>query len=62
MTYKFQAHVAGVKKIEIFLTMAPPRDRPYPMTVAVVSTAKVHDLVGLICWQYTSEGREPKLL
>ncbi|NXD09249.1 SIN1 protein, partial [Nothocercus nigrocapillus] len=32
-----------------------------PMTVVTMANAKVHDLIGLICWQYTSEGREPKL-
>lgn len=32
-----------------------------PLEVVIVSTAKVQDLVGLICWQYTNEGREPKL-
>ncbi|XP_010190974.1 PREDICTED: target of rapamycin complex 2 subunit MAPKAP1-like, partial [Mesitornis unicolor] len=31
------------------------------MTVVTIANAKVHDLIGLICWQYTSEGREPKL-
>lgn len=32
-----------------------------PLEVVIVSTAKVQDLIGLICWQYTNEGREPKL-
>nr|KAG5701742.1 hypothetical protein BaRGS_004344 [Batillaria attramentaria] len=49
------------KKIDIFLCMAPPDQRPYPMTIVVLSAAKVQDLIGLICWQYTCEGREPKL-
>uniref|UniRef100_A0A8C6STA5 Target of rapamycin complex 2 subunit MAPKAP1 n=1 Tax=Neogobius melanostomus TaxID=47308 RepID=A0A8C6STA5_9GOBI len=31
------------------------------MTVVTIANARVHDLIGLICWQYTSEGREPKL-
>jgi len=51
----------ATKKIDIFLTMAPPEDRPYPMSVVVVSSAKIQDLVGLICWQYTIEMREPML-
>lgn len=50
------------KKIDIFLCMAPPDQRAYPMTVVVMSAAKVMDLIGLICWQYTCEGREPKLM
>ncbi|KAK7094489.1 target of rapamycin complex 2 subunit MAPKAP1-like [Littorina saxatilis] len=53
--------VTPTKKIDIFLTMAPPKERAYPMTVVVITTAKVQDLIGLICWQYTCEGREPKL-
>ena len=55
--------VAGIptKKISIFLTMAEPQDRPYPMTVVTLSTARVHDLIGLICWQYTNESRKPPL-
>lgn len=32
-----------------------------PLEVVIVSTARVQDLIGLICWQYTNEGREPKL-
>lgn len=32
-----------------------------PLEVVIVSNAKVQDLIGLICWQYTNEGREPKL-
>jgi hypothetical protein len=32
-----------------------------PLEVVIVNTAKVQDLIGLICWQYTNEGREPKL-
>lgn len=51
----------STKKIDIFLTMAPPEDRPYPMTVVVIATAKIQDLIGLICWQYTIEMREPPL-
>uniref|UniRef100_A0A8K9V3J1 Target of rapamycin complex 2 subunit MAPKAP1 n=1 Tax=Oncorhynchus mykiss TaxID=8022 RepID=A0A8K9V3J1_ONCMY len=31
------------------------------MMVVTIANARVHDLIGLICWQYTSEGREPKL-
>ncbi|WAR30764.1 LOW QUALITY PROTEIN: SIN1-like protein [Mya arenaria] len=51
----------ATKKIDIFLTMALPDDRPYPISVVVVSTAKIQDLIGLICWQYTIEMREPML-
>lgn len=32
-----------------------------PLEVVVISSATIRDLIGLICWQYTNEGREPKL-
>lgn len=51
----------ATKKIDIFLTMAQPEDRPYPMTVVVSANARIQDLIGLICWQYTIEMREPVL-
>lgn len=38
-----------------------PKTNNDPLEVVIVSTAKVQDLIGLICWQYTNEGREPKL-
>ncbi|XP_067661871.1 target of rapamycin complex 2 subunit MAPKAP1-like [Haliotis asinina] len=55
---------AGIatKKIDIFLTMAPADSRAYPMPVVVVATAKVEELIGLICWQYTHEAREPRMI
>ncbi|KAK2159219.1 hypothetical protein LSH36_156g07027 [Paralvinella palmiformis] len=49
------------KKIQIFLTMAPEEDRSYPMMVVTLATAKVQDLIGLICWQYYTENRSPLL-
>lgn len=51
----------SMKRIAIFLTMLPSPTIDYPMEVVVVSQAQVKDLIGLICWQYTNEGREPKL-
>ncbi|XP_048245100.1 target of rapamycin complex 2 subunit MAPKAP1-like isoform X2 [Haliotis rufescens] len=55
---------AGIatKKIDIFLTMAPAESRAYPMPVVVVATAKVEELIGLICWQYMHEAREPRMI
>ncbi|KAH3777865.1 hypothetical protein DPMN_179313 [Dreissena polymorpha] len=41
--------------------MAGAEDWLYPMSVVVVSSAKIQDLVGLSCWQYTNEMREPVL-
>ncbi|XP_069097866.1 target of rapamycin complex 2 subunit MAPKAP1 isoform X2 [Pleurodeles waltl] len=51
----------ATKKIDVYLSMQTSQDKLLPMTVVTIANAKVHDLIGLICWQYTSEGREPKL-
>ncbi|XP_037079864.1 target of rapamycin complex 2 subunit MAPKAP1-like isoform X3 [Pollicipes pollicipes] len=57
-----RAH-AGVptRRINIFLTMAPAEELAFPMSVTVVASARVSDVIGLICWQYTNEDREPPL-
>lgn len=49
------------KRINIFLSMLPPEERAYPLPVCPLPNAKVQDFIGLVCWQYTNEGREPKL-
>ncbi|XP_075885498.1 target of rapamycin complex 2 subunit MAPKAP1 isoform X3 [Nelusetta ayraudi] len=49
----------ATKKIDVYLSMA--QEKVHPMTVVTIANARVHDLIGLICWQYTSESREPKL-
>lgn len=51
----------ATKKIDVYLSMQMGQDKVHPMTVVTIANARVHDLIGLICWQYTSEGREPKL-
>ncbi|XP_008941953.1 PREDICTED: target of rapamycin complex 2 subunit MAPKAP1-like, partial [Merops nubicus] len=51
----------ATKKIDVYLPLHASQDKLQPMTVVTIANAKVHDLIGLICWQYTSEGREPKL-
>ncbi|KAM6110511.1 target of rapamycin complex 2 subunit MAPKAP1 isoform 1-T1 [Pterocles gutturalis] len=51
----------ATKKIDVYLPLHTSQDKLQPMTVVTIANAKVHDLIGLICWQYTSEGREPKL-
>ncbi|CAG0916636.1 unnamed protein product [Notodromas monacha] len=58
------AYYAGdivVKKIKIFLTILPPTAPVLSLEISVVATAKISDLIGLICWQYTSQIREPHL-
>ena len=49
------------KKIDIYLTMAAGTDRAYPMQVVTLASAKVQDLIGLICWQYAQGGRQPPM-
>lgn len=51
----------STKKYRIFLTMQSEEERAMPMIVAVLGTACVQDLIGLIMYKYTSEGREPPL-
>ncbi|KAM9721586.1 target of rapamycin complex 2 subunit MAPKAP1 isoform 2-T8 [Dama dama] len=51
----------ATKKIDVYLPLHSSQDRLLPMTVVTMASARVQDLIGLVCWQYTSEGREPKL-
>uniref|UniRef100_A0A3P8YJM8 Target of rapamycin complex 2 subunit MAPKAP1 n=1 Tax=Esox lucius TaxID=8010 RepID=A0A3P8YJM8_ESOLU len=51
----------ATKKIDVYLSMQSTQEKLHPMMVVTMANARVHDLIGLICWQYTSEGREPKL-
>ncbi|XP_077986303.1 target of rapamycin complex 2 subunit MAPKAP1-like [Glandiceps talaboti] len=60
-TIHLNSTTINVKKIHIYLTMLLPQERCYPMTVFVIPSAKVQELIGLICFQYTNEGREPAL-
>lgn len=55
-----QGH-SSAKTIRVFLPMLPESERNFPMVVACQGTTRVADLLGLICWQYTSEGRKPEL-
>ncbi|CAG2109000.1 unnamed protein product [Medioppia subpectinata] len=52
---------APIKRITIYLTMLSPQQRQHPMEVVTQINARVDDLIGLICWQYTNEGKEPRL-
>ncbi|KAG1654958.1 Target of rapamycin complex 2 subunit MAPKAP1 [Nymphon striatum] len=35
--------------------------RDYPMEVVILATAKVQDLIGLICWHYVDQKKTPEL-
>ncbi|XP_056288255.1 target of rapamycin complex 2 subunit MAPKAP1 [Pseudoliparis swirei] len=51
----------ATKKIDVYLSMQLAQEKVHPMTVVTIANARVHDLIGLICWQYTCESSEPKL-
>lgn len=56
------SEVTSVKRMSIFLTMLPESEMgSSPLEVVVIASARVQDLIGLICWQYTNEGKEPRL-
>lgn len=48
------------KRLTIYLTMLSEEERKTPLVVEVVKTAKIQELIGLICWQFTNmqEGKE----
>lgn len=61
---KFDARISETngnsKRLTIYLTMLNDEERKKPLCVEVVNTAKIQDLIGLICWQFTNnqEGKE----
>lgn len=64
---KFDARISETngnsKRLTIYLTMLNEEQRKKPLVVEVVNTAKIQDLIGLICWQFTNiqESKEPIL-
>lgn len=48
------------KRLKIYLTMLSEEERKKPLFVDVIYTAKIQDLIGLICWQFTNnlEGKD----
>ncbi|BES92991.1 Stress-activated map kinase-interacting protein [Nesidiocoris tenuis] len=44
-----------IKKYRIYVTMLPEEIQKFPMEVSIVSSAKVSDLIGLICWKCSTE-------
>ena len=55
---KFDARISETngnsKRFKIYLTMLNEEERKKPLFVEVVSGAKIQDLIGLICWQFTN--------
>nr|CAG4641729.1 EOG090X072S [Eurycercus lamellatus] len=53
---------APTRTIRIFLSMqGSEEERNYPMTVCVIASAKVVELIGLVCYKYNHEKRDPPL-
>jgi len=50
------------RRIRIFLLVGDHPEVDYPMDVCVLCSARVYDLIGLVCWLYTKERREPPLM
>ena len=62
--FRHNVQTAGgmaTRKLDIFLAFVPPEQRSYPMSIIVTATAKAQEVVGLVCWWYTQEGRKPEL-
>lgn len=54
--------VGATKRIVIFIALGDDLSkREPPIDVVTLCSARVHDLIGLICWQYTNEDRQPQL-
>lgn len=53
---------ASTKKIKIFMTMLPADQRNYPMEVFVISTAKIQEFIGLICYKSSIVHADVQLL
>lgn len=53
---------APTKKIKIFMTMLPEMQRNYPLEVCVISTAKIQEFIGLICYKASTIHADVQLL
>nr|CAG4639216.1 EOG090X072S [Daphnia magna] len=45
---------APIRTIRIFLSMQTTQERNFPMTVCVIASAKVFELIGLVCYKFSS--------
>ncbi|XP_023297430.2 stress-activated map kinase-interacting protein 1 isoform X1 [Lucilia cuprina] len=43
------------KRINVFLSMLPEKERNYPIKICVLSHAKISDVIGLVCYKATVE-------
>ncbi|CAG0888845.1 unnamed protein product [Darwinula stevensoni] len=51
-----------IKRININLTALPKSQQTKPLPVSVVASARVSDLIGLVCYLYTNENLQPPLI
>lgn len=62
---KFDGHSqlgSPTRTIRIYLSLqGSEEERNYPMTICVIASAKVSELIGLICYKYNHEKRDPPL-
>nr|CAG4643236.1 EOG090X072S [Ilyocryptus agilis] len=57
-----QLKATPTRNIKIFLGLhGSEEERNYPMLVCVVASAKVSELIGLVCYKYNHEKRQPPL-
>jgi len=57
-----QLKTTTTRTIRIFLALQRSEDeRNYPMTVCVLASARVSELIGLVCYKYNNEKRDPPL-
>ncbi|KAI5633461.1 SAPK-interacting protein 1 (Sin1), pleckstrin-like domain-containing protein [Phthorimaea operculella] len=50
-----------IKSFKIFMTMLPEVHQNYPLVVCVIASAKIKDLIGFTCYQYSIEHPEVTL-
>uniref|UniRef100_A0A1B0C897 Putative stress-activated map kinase-interacting protein 1-like rhagoletis zephyria n=1 Tax=Lutzomyia longipalpis TaxID=7200 RepID=A0A1B0C897_LUTLO len=51
----------STRTLKIFLTMLPEKQRNYPIQVCVLSTAKIQEFIGLICYKCSIENPDVPL-
>lgn len=62
--FSCQTHTnVQARRISIYLLIGDNPAPNYPMVVSVINChqARVIDLIGLICWLYTKENRQPPI-
>jgi len=62
--YKFNGEgvedTCQTHSLSIFLTFTSEKDQKVPMAITVLATACVGDVIGLVLFKYTAEGKQPR--